>query len=276
MKTNNRLISVLYIVSRLSFRFAQLILLFILVFEFIPNGTLGNFNSSVHHSKGYKLTTQIQLSLPDTLITYKNDLTKSSGLVSKADAKEYNNHFNQVKNDTSLKKTYHINKFEIYNKNFVDVKKEFSNLKIQGSDSTLDIIINPKDYFFKSVLILKNYLPLILLLFVSYQCMRLFKQLKANFAFDNVLNQRIKSIGYSFIAFPVINMIISYITMQYFVIINYHHYTNSIYSQGFNIINLNPIFEYNFQTLFLGLCLIVLAKLLKHGYDLQNENDLTI
>lgn len=106
--------------------------------------------------------------------------------------------------------------------------------------------------------------------------MRLFKQLKANFAFDNVLNQRIKSIGYSFIAFPVINMIISYITMQYFVIINYHHYTNSIYSQGFNIINLNPIFEYNFQTLFLGLCLIVLAKLLKHGYDLQNENDLTI
>lgn len=147
MKTNNRLISVLYIVSRLSFRFAQLILLFILVFEFIPNGTLGNFNSSVHHSKGYKLTTQIQLSLPDTLITYKNDLTKSSGLVSKADAKEYNNHFNQVKNDTSLKKTYHINKFEIYNKNFVDVKKEFSNLKIQGSDSTLDIIINPKDYF---------------------------------------------------------------------------------------------------------------------------------
>lgn len=276
MKTNSRIISVLYIVSRLTFRFSQLILLFILVFECIPSGTLGDWSSNIHHTKGYKINTQIQLSVPDSLIIYKSKINKGSGFVSKSETKKINDHFNRVKKDTTLKKTYQINTYEIYNKNFVDVKKEFKNLNIQGTDSTLDIIINPKDYFFKSILILKNYLYLVVLLFVSYQCMRLFNQLRDNFAFDMALTQRIQKIGYSLIAYPVINLIFCYIIIQYFSRINYYHYTNSIYIQGFNFMNLTPVLEYNLQTLFLGLSLVVLGKLLNHGYDLQNENDLTI
>ncbi|CAM3651585.1 DUF2975 domain-containing protein [Flavobacterium chungbukense] len=276
MKTNSRIISVLYIVSRLTFRFSQLILLFILVFECIPSGTLGSWSSSIHHTKGYKINTQIQLSVPDSLIIYKSKINKGSGFVSKSETKKINDHFNRVKKDTTLKKTYQINTYEIYNKNFVDVKQEFKNLNIQGTDSTLEIIINPKDYFFKSILILKNYLYLIVLLFVSYQCMRLFNQLRDNFAFDMALTQRIQKIGYSLIAYPVINLIFCYIIMQYFSRINYYHYTNSIYIQGFNFMNLTPVLEYNLQTLFLGLSLVVLGKLLNHGYNLQNENDLTI
>lgn len=280
MKTNNRLITILYIISRLTFRFSQLVLLFVLIFECIPNGALGSWRSNMHHTKGYKINTQIQLSVPDSLIIYKSKIDKSAGYVSKSGIKEFDDHFdhhfNRIKNDTTLKKTYQINTFEIYNKNFVDVKKEFKNVNIQNTDSTVEIIINPKDSFLKSILILKNYLYLIILLFVSFQCMRLFKQLKDNFAFDIVLTQRIQKIGYSLVAFPVLNMIFCYIIMQYFTRINYHHYTNSIYGQGYNFMNLTPVFEYNLQTLFLGLSLVVLGKLLKHGYNLQNENDLTI
>ncbi|WJS95584.1 DUF2975 domain-containing protein [Flavobacterium johnsoniae] len=276
MKTNNRLITVLYVISRLSFRFSQLILLFAIIFECIPNGTLGSWNSTMHHSKGYSITTQLQLDIPDTLITYKNEQLKINGSVSNFYSKEHNNYFNKIKNDSTLKKKYQINTFEVRDQKYIDVKKEFKNIKIQNTNSTADVIINPKDYFLKAVLIIKSYLTLILVLFVSYQCMRLFEQLRTNFAFDILLNERIKKIGYSFIMFQVANLIISYIITQYFSNIDYFHYTDLISNGKFHFMNLKPVLEYNLQIIFLGLCLVVLSKLLNHGYNLQNENDLTI
>lgn len=276
MKTNNKLITVLYVISRLSFRLSQLILLFAIVFECIPNGTLGNWNSIKHHSKGYSVTTQLQLDVPDTLITYKNEKLKIYGSVSKFYSKEHDDYFNKIKNDSTLKKKYQINTFEIRDQKYLNVKNQFENIKIENTNSNVDVIINPKDYFLKAVLIIKSYLTLILVLFVSYQCMRLFKQLRTNFAFDILLNERIKKIGYSFILFQVTNLIISYIITQYFSNIDYFHYTNSISSGKFHFMNLKPVLEYNLQIIFLGLSLVVLSKLLNHGYNLQNENDLTI
>lgn len=275
MKTN--LTTVLYIISRLSYRFAQLLILSTILFEcFTPNGEIGSFSSSIHHSKGYPIKARIQLDIPDTLIIYKNKSLNISGAISKSDYKEWLDDFNKIKKDKQLDKTYQINKFNIYKQGFKDVTKEINNLKIQTEDSEINLIINPKDIFFKSILILKNYLTLAVLLFISYQCMNLFKQLKKNFIFDKLLNRIIKNIGFSIIIFQVVKIFVSIITIQNLSSINYQHYIPSIDNTRFNFMYLHPVIDYNIQSLFLGLSLIVLSKLLNYGYDLQNENELTI
>ncbi|MFD1601442.1 DUF2975 domain-containing protein [Flavobacterium artemisiae] len=275
MKNNNKLVTVLYIISRLSFRACELILLFALIFECIPDGTIGGYSSTVHHSRGYEINARIQSSISDTLIFYKG--TNISGSISKSKSKELNKRFNEIKNDKKLTKMYQINNFDIYNFNNKDsdIKKEFYDVK-QSSPSDLNIIINPKNYLFKAILAIKTYLSLILVLFVSYQLMKLFKQLRTNFAFDQILNKRIRNIGYSLISFQVITLLISIIITQHLSIISYYHYIPTVENSEFRYMSLGIYIEYNWQILFLGLCLVVLAKLLSYGYDLQNENELTI
>lgn len=45
---------------------------------------------------------------------------------------------------------------------------------------------------------------------------------------------------------------------------------------GKEIVLFNPIFEINWTVLLISLSIICIAKLLDHGYQIQNENDLTI
>lgn len=273
MKNNSTLLTVLYVISRLSFRLCQLVLLVALCFEFIPDGAFRNFDSSMHHSKGYPVKAQIQLNIPDTLINYRGKLNK--GIIPKSKNEEVNKFFNEVKKDTQYVKTYQINNFEMYNDKDFGIKKETIN-PIVDHNAEIKLTLNPENYFFKSVLILKNYLSLILILFFTFQFMRLFKQLRDDFIFNDLLNQRIKNIGYSLIAYQLVNLIVSIITMQYVSGIIYKHYIPSIEGSEFNFMNLTTIPEYNLEVLFLGLFCLVLAKLLNYGYDLQNENELTI
>ncbi|KFF07596.1 DUF2975 domain-containing protein [Flavobacterium reichenbachii] len=278
MKNNNRLVTVLYIISRLSFRAFQLFLLFALIFECIPDGSLGSYNSNSHHSKGYQINTHIQLNIPDTLIFYNNKEARTAGSILKTGDKEFDKDFSEIKNDKKINKTYQINNFDVYSISDHDfnTKKEFNNVEPQNNFSDLSVIVNPKNYFLKGALLVKNYLSLVLGLFVSYQLMRLFKQLRTDFAFDQLLNKRIRNIGYSLVSFQIINMTISIITTQYLSTINYYHYIPTVENSKFQFMNLSTYVEYNWQTLFMGLCLVVLAKLLSYGYDLQNENELTI
>lgn len=277
MRKDNKLVTVLYIISRLSYRFTQLFILSAIFFEFFTlNGEIGNFTTSAHNSKGYPIKARIQLNIPDTLIIYKSNFSSSAGIISKTDYKKYNKDFNKIKKDNRLDKTFQINNFAIYKDGFNDVSKEIDNVKIQDQDSEINIVINPKDVLFKTILMLKSYLALALLLFITYQCMHLFKQLNKNFVFDKQLNRRIQNIGFSLILFQAVKMIVSIISMQYLSRIDYHHYIPSIDNSDFTFMNLQIEVEYNLETLFLGLCLVVLAKLLGYGYNLQNENELTI
>jgi hypothetical protein len=277
MKNNYKLVTLLYVLSRLGYRLAQFFILLAIFFEFFtPNGEIGNFSFTTHHSKGYLIKARIQLSIPDTLIIFKNKMLHSSGTISKTENKEANADFNRIKKDKQFNKTYQINNFNLYNDGFKDVSKEINNVKIQTQDSEINIVINPKNVFFKSILMLKSYLALALLLFITYQCMHLFKQLNKDFVFYKLLNRRIQNIGFSLITFQAVSIIVSMITIQNLQRIDYHHNIPSIDNSRFKFMNLSPVIEYNLETLFLGLCLVVLAKLLSFGYDLQNENNLTI
>lgn len=274
---NITLVTVLYIISRVSYRFIQLAILLAIISElFISNGKIGNFHNTVHHSKGYPLTTRIQLNTPDTLINYKNANHNGSGFVSKSEYREDAKEFNKIHQNNNLNKTYQINQLKIYGKRFEDLNSKIEKINIQDYNSEVDVIINPKDVFFKSILILKTYLKLLLLLFITHQCMHLFLNLKNKFAFDIQLNRKIRNIGYSLIVYQSINMIASFIVTHYIWIIEYQHFIPNIKNSMFKFMSFTPVVEYNWKTLFLGLCLIVVAKLLNYGYDLQNENELTI
>ena len=277
MKNNNKLITVLYILSRFGFRFLLLFIILAVFFELLtPNGEIGTFSVGAHHSKGYTVKARIQFNIPDTLIVFKGINPNRTGFITKTENLKLDEDFNKIKKDSQLDKTYQINNFTIYKDGLDDISKEIENVKIQGQDSEINIVINPKNIFFKTALMLKSYLTLALLLFICYHCMQMFKQLNKNFVFDKILIRRIQNIGFSLILFQIIEMIVSIITTQYFSRIDYYHYIPSIHNSRFRFMNLQPYIEYNIETLFLGLCLIVMSKLLSYGLNLQQENDLTI
>ncbi|WP_396170283.1 DUF2975 domain-containing protein [Flavobacterium sp.] len=274
MKIKYKLASRLYGISIISFVFVSLFSLNFLIFDlFTKNGKIGNLGTTAHHSKGYPIAARIQFRIPDTTIIYKG--YNISGSTSNSDVKGWNNNFKKIKLDKKLKKVYQINKTTIYN-DFEDTQKKFNKIRIQDLDSEIEIVLNPKDYFFKAILTIKSYLSIILLLFVLYQLKEIFKRLKDNFIFNKLLNKRIKIIGYSLIAYQVARMIISIIIKQFITRIEFEHYIPSFVNSNFSFMTLYTEVEYNLEILFLGLCLIVLAKLITYGYNIQQENELTI
>ncbi|MGV1011095.1 MAG: DUF2975 domain-containing protein [Flavobacterium sp.] len=274
MKIKYKLASRLYGISIISFVFVSLFSLNFLIFDlFTKNGKIGNLGTTAHHSKGYPIEARIQFRIPDTTIIYKG--YNISGSTSNSDVKEWNNNFKKIKLDKKLKKVYQINKTTIYN-DFEDTQKKFNKISTQDLDSEIEIVLNPKDYFFKAILTIKSYLSIILLLFVLYQLKEIFKRLKDNFIFNKLLNKRIKIIGYSLIAYQVARMIISIIIKQFITRIEFEHYIPSFENSNFSFMTLYTEVEYNLEILFLGLCLIVLSKLITYGYNIQQENELTI
>jgi hypothetical protein len=274
MKIKYKLASRLYGISIISFVFVSLFSLNFLIFDlFTKNGKIGNLGTTAHHSKGYPIAARIQFRIPDTTIIYKG--YNISGSTSNSDVKGWNNNFKKIKLDKKLKKVYQINKTTIYN-DFEDTQKKFNKIRIQDLDSEIEIVLNPKDYFFKAILTIKSYLSIILLLFVLYQLKEIFKRLKDNFIFNKLLNKRIKIIGYSLIAYQVARMIISIIIKQFITRIEFEHYIPSFVNSNFSFMTLYTEVEYNLEILFLGLCLIVLSKLITYGYNIQQENELTI
>jgi hypothetical protein len=277
MKKNNNLITVLYILARFSYRIILLFIIFALFFElFTANGEIGTFSAGAHHSKGYSVKAKVNFAIPDTLIIYQSENSKSAGTVTKTENLKWNQDFNIIKNNEQLNKTYQINNFRIYNKELKSVNNEVESIKIAEGGSEINIILNPKNIYFKSVLLIKSYAILLLLLFVCYQLMKLFEQLRRSFIFDILLINKIRSVGYSLIITQIITIIVSIITYHNISKIYYYHYIPSVDQSKFRFMDLEPIIEYDVEQLFLGLSLLVLAKLISYGFTIQTENDLTV
>ena len=275
MKNYQNLISLLYILARFAFR--MLIIWFVsqIFFEvFTPDGKIGNFESSSHHSKGYAVQAQIGLSFSDTVIHYKNKF--KSGTISKSDNFEEDDEFNKINANTSFQKTYQINNYDIWGYKYKRNSNKIATIEPQSFGSEISVIINPKEVFFKLILMLKTYLNLVFLIFVSYQFMQLFKKLKNKFNFDPIITTIIRRIGFSILILQVLKIVFSLITIYHITNIYYCHYIKSIQNSEFRFMNLNTILDFDLLVIFIGLSLLLLAKLLDYGYDIQQENDLTV
>lgn len=273
MQKKYKLASRLCIITSIAFWFLTLFSMNILFFDiFTSNGKIGNFYSASHHSKGYPIKAKIQFKIPDSTIIY-NGIDKSGSIVS-SDHNKMTKEFKTIKADKNLIKTYQINKISAYN----GLKKmdSLNRVSIEGSSAEIDIIFNPKDTLFKLILIFKTYVTLLTALFVLFQLKNLFKTLNQNFKFSLKLNNYIKKIGYALLTYQIIKILISVLILQFITRIEFNHFIPSIKNSNFNFMSLYLEIDFNLMTIFVGLSLIILSKLLKYGYEIQEESELMI
>lgn len=273
MKNQSKLIQTLYLITTLIFWFVILFTSSALYFDiFVKDGDIGNVSAGTHHSKGYPIKAKIQFHIPDTLIIFKG--TDLSGVISKYDEK-YDKEFKRIEKDSTLTKTYQIKKVSIHNDDR-EISADFGKYTDRQLSAEINTLVNPKDKLFKLILIFNTYLQLFFIAFIAFQFKKIFKQLKANFNFDQTLYKRIKIIGFSLIIYQLVQLLFSVFIQFKISRIEFEHFIPTVEHSSFKFMTLSTIPEFNFIPLFLGLSMLVLAKLLKYGSDLQQENELTI
>lgn len=273
MHKKYKLANRLGIITSIAFWIMLLFSMNILFFDLFTNdGEIGSYRSISHHSKGYPIKAKIQFKIPDTTIIYKGK--DKSGWITNSENNKMDKEFKNIKADKTLIKTYQINQISAYNDfNKTDL---INNVSIEGSSQEIDILVNPKDTFFKLILVFKTYSTLLTALFVLFQLKKIFKTLNKNFTFSIKLNNYIKKIGYALLSYQIIKIILSVLILQFITRIEFNHLIPSIENSNFNFMSLYSEIDFNLITIFVGLCLIILSKLLEYGYEIQEESDLII
>lgn len=132
--------------------------------------------------------------------------------------------------------------------------------------------LKPTTIASRYLLYLPTLLELLLYGFAFGQFYKFLRAIQLGKSFDYTNYKRLSNIGFSLIGYQL--FLYAYqLTQNYYVDLIFQ----STLSNFRNIINLNGVPEkYNFYYLIAGLIFIILAKAFKKGYQIQQEQDLTI
>lgn len=261
MKNYNKLISVLYILSRFLFRVIFLIILFVVAAEFFTtDGKVGGGQMSIHHSKGYPFPVNVTPKMESLQYseTEKNQriLIKFKKLISEG---------YKISDTSGVASRYKIidyipadeMKFEKIDFNFPNTE---TNIYIKTSSSLVNFILG-----------FRVYLLLFFYLIITFYSTKIFKTLKNDLIFQPEISNYLNIIG-------VIIML-----MELFKILSYQFFDKKLIAllklrndKIFDDFSLNNIFNLSLMPFIIGMLFLLLALIFKRGCYLQQENDLTI
>ena len=124
--------------------------------------------------------------------------------------------------------------------------------------------------------LIKSYSGLTLLIIIFFLLSKIFKSLKKKIEFNILLVRNVKFIGILLVIKSLTEVLLNYIIGSQFDIIKISSYNGDYFSEQNKIIHMNPALDFEFTTFVIGLSFLVLSYLLKHGYKLSQENELTI
>lgn len=223
---------------------------------------------------GYSLPVGINLRIPDSTIVYKNN-NQIKVISSKKFSAKNEEQIKAIVNNPAYEKTIFKNQIKFENKDNQNINSEFGHVIVQSAGLTGNLYINPKDTTFRILLELKTYLLFLLSAFAFWHIAQFFKILSNNFSFSPKLKQKLYIIAGILLGYQIITFIINIASRYY---IDKAAIISSISGIGGEkeIVLFHPIYEVNWIVLLISLSIICIAKLLDHGYQIQNENDLTI
>lgn len=134
------------------------------------------------------------------------------------------------------------------------------------------VVLNPKHTGSKIVLAVKNYLFPLMLLYILWLVRSFFKQLSKEFTFSEGASKKLLHIGYAILGYQFINAALCLAILNVYGLIQ----VVSTDGKATPLYNFNPDVEFDFRMLLLSLSLILMSRLFNHGYQLQEENNLTI
>lgn len=274
------LVSILHYISTSLFILCLLVLFYNFGFELFSNSSqIGNFVSSNHHSIGYSYPVNIKNSIPDSVITYSSQNSKGS-------IRYYRNtnHTSDslFKND-SLKDRI-INDIVVYPKleeNSYQITEELkSSFPIRYTSNYLlsegYVRLNTDIFWIKLLLAFRAYLGIILMPSIFYILMSIFKKLKTDLNFNRTLSRKTRIIGLLLLGYQFLNTISIITLSRYINVIRIDTFLNQEFLERGLYLNITPRLNFNITILILGLSLIIISTLFKHGDKIKQENDLTI
>lgn len=275
MKQKNRLASRLHLITTIAFYGAALFAIYIVFSDLLIKPT-PNFKTVPNHNYGYSVPVRIQLNTPgDSVLTYHNANDSEHGQVvtGKQYPHDYRKMFNEILKDTAYRKTITIDSLTVRDDSINLINSEFDNVTIFRADGYA--VLNPKNFGFKLLLAIKDYLYLFALLCIFWFAKSFFKSLKNDFSFNRATSHKLLIIGNVILCYQVINWLLCIAIMQFYNRITVESLTSGI-KHKIEMYTLYADTEFNLGLVILSLALIVISRLLDYGNDLQEENELTI
>ncbi|MGQ2983464.1 DUF2975 domain-containing protein [Flavobacterium sp.] len=276
----DRLVSRLYFISAGLFALAGVLTAVTLAFDIFQKDPYRNFTFMPNHITGYTLPVKMNVTTFDTLVSYErpkieNTPSRRRTFILKTGSNTETERLeaNSILNDPDYKTTFitrskQVHSDDEFNVNIGEI--DMAPLSAEGF-----ILVRPDSLWFTLLLAIRNYSTYAVVLFVLFWLMQLFRRLKNDFTFNASLSRSIWLIGNSLLLYQFLLLVTGTIIEKYISSVMITETAGDLYS-GRQIMSLSISFGGSIIMLFSGLALVVLSKLLNYGYELQQENDLTI
>jgi len=269
MRKGNTLVNVLYWLCNISFYLLIVLFIFTQVFEVLGrNIKFGNGTLGTHNSFMYQVPVKFQINpkkpiFSNTLYEKKMEGIASDGGKYYSGTRHYSKPLTaedslNFKTIVSIKNKGLIDQYEFLSPTFLS--KGYVNIK-------------PKTLLNKIIIVVRTYLNLIVLILVFFFLKTIFKELKTKFQFSNKLSKFIKIVGALLVFNVLLDLVSSYILGSALPIIKIEPIDRNL---RYVDLYMNPRLEFDLVLFLTGLSLIILSILLKEGYRIKQENDLTI
>lgn len=267
-KKNSVLQILLYYFISLCFALSVVVIITSVYFElFSDGGKIGSTSISIHHSEGYSLPVKVNISIPDSVVSYQGDnFSGSANYYKFSKNSDFNKKVKERINQNNCKKT------TITNKVLTCLGKDYS-FKLHPTFSTTgNIVGKSSDTTVFAIQIIYNYLSFIMIILILYQLMKILRSL----SFTPKLIWRVKIMGIVILIQEIGKFVIIQFIDNYYYPIFISSTLNGRAFENAIKVNINPSSNFNTTLFIVGISLLVLSKLLKQGYFLKEENELTI
>lgn len=277
-KRRYRLVSRLYYISGTLLVLFSINLLVLICFDIFHTKALKDFTLMPNHVTGYTMPAYLQVNTFDSLVRFERKVGVGGSL---SGAFTIRNGEHGDYGDYNMDSILHDPK---YNKTIITQTKEVRNgidsvnpgeVELGPGQIEAGMLIKPESIWLRLVLIVRNYSSAVCIFIVLFLLTRMFKKLTNDFTFNQTLGRSIWLIGNVLLIYQVVVLITGILADQY---LEYVTVTENIPGVPFTreVYSMHLTYGVNLLTVFIGLALVVLSKLLQYGYELQEENELTI
>ncbi len=268
MRTAGAISEILHVIFSVLFYLLTLFFGFVLVLEgFTDDGAVGNFSSNFHSSRGYTLPVEFKIE-------------PKAPMLDNYIHREYKEVIDDKGNKTYIKEPQYgipVSSSDSLNYKTVVASMSYTSNNYDIISNTFygkgQVYVKPNTIFKRTVIILRTYLNLILLIVTFFLLKNIFKWLKKRIEFSQRLYRLIQSLGFVILSGVLLTVISNYILGIAFsdTIINPINY-NFHYVE----ITMSSYLGIDYSLILIGLSLIVLASLLKKGSRIEYDSKLTI
>jgi Protein of unknown function (DUF2975) len=244
---------------------------------------------------GFSIPVKLSVQMPpDTIVNYQKGNASGTFYLRKNDMFR-NEMTDSILKDDSLEKHFYYSKWIAENykggSNNISGKDEFELFQnqIKNSLKNGEVSVDNNFHFdtkvkmkttskYKNfILFLNEFISILVSLFVSFQFFKVIRQLYKEISFKEKIYKRLYFSGLVLIMSQVIKFALVFVYASWYGSIRLIHVSDneSLKLENFNV-QFNPTSDSNLYVFLLGLCIIVVSYIFKHGNKIEQENSLTV